>query len=136
MGKEEKKNPGGRPPKILNDEDWKKVNSFLQAQCEGSKIARYFGMSPDTLYDKVVEKYGEEYGISTFSAYADIKRGEGVELLRRKQFDKAMGGDSTMLIWLGKQILGQKDTKELTGNLNVTGFEKLMMEATAELDGE
>jgi hypothetical protein len=29
--------------------------------------------------------------------------------LRRKQFDVAMKGNTTMLIWLGKQILGQND---------------------------
>jgi hypothetical protein len=35
---------------------------------------------------------------------ADIK-----ESLRRKQLDIAKAGNVTMLIWLGKQILGQRD---------------------------
>jgi hypothetical protein len=29
--------------------------------------------------------------------------------LRKKQFNKAMAGDNTMLIWTGKQLLGQTD---------------------------
>jgi hypothetical protein len=33
--------------------------------------------------------------------------------LRRKQLEKAMGGDSTMLIWLGKNMLGQSDKSEV-----------------------
>ena len=34
---------------------------------------------------------------------------EKVEL-RKKQWEKAMDGDVRMLIWLGKQHLGQKDS--------------------------
>ena len=32
--------------------------------------------------------------------------------LRRMQFEKAQTGNTTMLIWLGKQMLGQKDKIE------------------------
>lgn len=34
--------------------------------------------------------------------------------LRRAQFQKAMEGNPTMLIWLGKQFLNQKDRHEFT----------------------
>ena len=34
--------------------------------------------------------------------------------IRRKQFERAMAGSDTMLIWLGKQMLGQRD-KQPTG---------------------
>lgn len=34
----------------------------------------------------------------------------GKRSLRRKQFEKAMEGSDRMLIWLGKQMLGQKET--------------------------
>ncbi len=47
-----------------------------------------------------------------FVAYADKKRGEGKQLLRRMQFDKAMSGNVVMLIWLGKQYLGLSDKAE------------------------
>lgn len=35
--------------------------------------------------------------------------------LRRKQFEMAMKGNPTMLVWLGKQWLDQKDKQEHTG---------------------
>lgn len=35
--------------------------------------------------------------------------------LRRKQVELALRGDRTMLIWLGKQLLGQSDKTQLTG---------------------
>ena len=36
--------------------------------------------------------------------------------IRRKQFEKALAGngDTTMLIWLGKQYLGQRDRQDLS----------------------
>jgi hypothetical protein len=38
--------------------------------------------------------------------------------IRRKQFEKALAGngDTTMLIWLGKQLLGQRDKHEVETN--------------------
>lgn len=35
--------------------------------------------------------------------------------LRRKQWELAMNGNATMLIWLGKQMLGQSDKQEISG---------------------
>ena len=36
--------------------------------------------------------------------------------IRRKQFERAMAGSDTMLIWLGKQMLGQRDRHEVETN--------------------
>lgn len=49
-----------------------------------------------------------------------IKKGrdKGKMSLKRKQWEVAMGGNVSMLIWLGKQILGQTDRNEITGNLD------------------
>lgn len=105
------KNPSGRPTALI---DWKVVDQYLQAQCDGATIARILGIYPDTLYDAIVKKYSKMYGITTFSAYQQIKRREGLELLKRKQFDSAMSGNTTMQIWLGKQLLGQRDQIEQT----------------------
>jgi hypothetical protein len=97
----------GRPKAII---DWRKVDEYLNAQCDGSKIAGLLGIHPDTLYKAIENKYK-----MTFSAYSAIKKGEGKELLRAKQFSVAMEGDKTMLVWLGKQYLNQSDKQELTG---------------------
>ena len=37
--------------------------------------------------------------------------------LRKKQVELALGGNATMLIWLGKQLLGQTDKQELSGSV-------------------
>lgn len=89
--------------------DWEKVDKYLQAQCEGTGIAGVLGIHPDTLYKACEKKYK-----MCFSAYAAIKKSEGKELLRAKQFSVAMAGDKTMLVWLGKQYLNQSDKTEST----------------------
>jgi len=33
--------------------------------------------------------------------------------LRRTMWQRAMRGDTRMLIWLGRQVLGQRDTQEI-----------------------
>lgn len=101
----------GRPKATI---DWVKVDSYLEAQCDGASIARLLGFHPDTLY-----KACEREHKTLFTAYAEQKKASGKELLRRKQFDTAMGGDKTMLIWLGKQYLGQADKTESSGELRI-----------------
>lgn len=49
-------------------------------------------------------------------AYKDeLSRGreQGKTRLRQKQMEVALSGNTTMLIWLGKQILGQTDKQEI-----------------------
>ena len=49
-------------------------------------------------------------------------RGQGEGSLLKTQYDIAKEGDKTMLIWLGKQRLGQRDKQEVDQNstVNVT----------------
>ena len=89
--------------------DWKKVNSLLEADCEGTEIAAYLGIVPDTLYRRCQEdnKIG-------FADYLREKKAKGNSLLKVKQFESAISDKSVpMQIWLGKQRLGQKDKHEL-----------------------
>ena len=95
------------------------VDNFLKAQCDGVGIASYFGISPDTLYRLTKERYN-----IGFDDYRRQKQSEGCELLRAKQFQSAMAGDKTMLVWLGKQYLHQRDKSDLT-----TDGEKLQSSA-------
>lgn len=88
--------------------DWEKVDKYLQAQCDGVGIASLLGVCPDTLYLKCQKD--KKMG---FSEYSAIKRSEGKELLRAKQFQVAMTGDKTMLVWLGKQHLNQTDRRNI-----------------------
>lgn len=88
--------------------DWKVVDFYLQAQCDGVGIAAILGIHPDTLYLACKREFK-----MAFSAYASQKKAMGRELLRSKQFKKAYVDDNTtMQIWLGKQYLGQSDKAE------------------------
>ena len=54
-----------------------------------------------------------------FSSYLAEKRAHGNSLLRAKQYEIAMSGDKTMLVWLGKNRLEQSDKieKKLSGEI-------------------
>jgi hypothetical protein len=91
--------------------DWKKVDELLMAGCYGTEIAGYIGMHPETFYDRVLKKHG-----IGFTEYMQQKKSKGDSLLRAHQYAKALGlttqGDNTLLIWLGKNRLGQKENHE------------------------
>lgn len=92
--------------RLKSNIDWKKVDTLLKAQCDGTEIAAMLGLKcADTLYRHVKETFKMD-----FVAYSQQKRAEGRTLLKVAQFDKALTEKSqTMQIWLGKQYLGQKD---------------------------
>ncbi|AXC09689.1 hypothetical protein ACPOL_0306 [Acidisarcina polymorpha] len=48
-----------------------------------------------------------------FMREMEIGRAERNTSLRRRQVELALAGNVTMLIWLGKQYLGQKDKQEV-----------------------
>ena len=93
--------------------DWTKVDFYLRAHCDGVGIAGILGIHPDTLYLACQAEF--KMG---FSEYSQQKKSEGKEILRGKQFQLAVEGDKTMLVWLGKQYLGQKDKRDVTSNDN------------------
>jgi len=95
------KRPMGCPSKEI---DWKRVDELLIAGCPGSKIADAIGIHPDTLYIRCTTEKG-----MIFSAYAQQKRPIGDSLLHEAQFKKALEGDNTMLVWLGKVRLNQDE---------------------------
>ena len=106
-GKETHKGKMGRPEIEI---DWSAVDKLLQIQCTGKEIASLLNMSYNTLERKCKKDHKR-----TFEDYSQEKRAAGLPSLRRRQWTKAMDGDSTMLIWLGKQYLEQNDKKELSG---------------------
>lgn len=98
----------GRPGKPV---DWDKVDDLLTAGCLGTEVASFFDMHPQTFYNKVIEKYS-----MSFTEYSTKKKQNGEAILRTHQYAKALGitkeGDNTLLIWLGKQRLNQRETPE------------------------
>ena len=53
-------------------------------------------------------------GFGGFTDYFEQKSSFGKASLRRRQYKLAEEGNPTMLIWLGKQWLGQSEKKEIT----------------------
>lgn len=102
----EVKRPTGRPRAEI---DWKVVDDWLECGCTGTEVAARLGICADALYNRVEEEFK-----TTFSAYSQQKKQSGEILLKKAQFDKAIGrteiGDNTLLIWLGKVRLDQRET--------------------------
>lgn len=101
------------------DIDWKKVDDLLIAGCMGTGIAAYIGISPETLYDRCLIDKGK-----LFSRYSQEKKEKGDEILRAHQYAKAIGltdkGDNTLLIWLGKTRLKQREVIEEKSDVTVS----------------
>lgn len=92
-------NKGGRPRKKI---DYKTVEKLCALQCTGAEIASFLGVH----YSTLIEHIQRDYGMS-FPEYFELKSGAGRVSLRRRQWQAAQEGNSAMLIWLGKQYLGQ-----------------------------
>jgi hypothetical protein len=105
----------GRPEKPI---DWDRVNELLEAGCTGTEIAPHFDIHYTNFYDRVEKKYG-----ISFTDYASKMRQKGDSLLREKQYKKALKGENALLIWLGKNRLGQKDQPEQE-NFKIEDLEK------------
>lgn len=78
--------------------DYELVEKLATSWCTQEEIASILGCHVKTLQRD--EKFSTIY-----------KRGldQGKASLRREQWKAAKGGNATMLIWLGKQYLGQRD---------------------------
>ena len=101
-----KKNLGGRPTKY-DKIDKNQFENMCQIQCTKDEICAIFEINEQTL-----TKWCEEtYNMSFCDIYKSKSSG-GKMSLRRQQFAKAEEGNTTMLIWLGKQYLGQTDKIE------------------------
>jgi|LSQX01.3.fsa_nt_gb hypothetical protein len=99
------KNKGGRPKKEI---DFDMVDNLLGIMCTGEEVADILGVDYDTLNARIKEQF--KVG---FSDYIREKQSKGKASLRRRQYLTAVEeGNPTMLIWLGKQYLGQKDKQE------------------------
>lgn len=97
---EENEFKGKRRPK-LKDIDRELVWNLACMQCTLREIADVVGVS----HTMIANNFGDL-----------IEKGKSVgkKSLRRAQWDKALHGDTRMMIHLGKNYLGQKDNPEAT----------------------
>lgn len=108
--------------------DWETVSKLCGLHCTGEEIAGFLEVSYDTL-----ERACKRENKLSFAEYYGQKSAQGNISLRRKQHEVAMAGNPRMLIWLGKQYLGQTDKQEmdLNGQLGIEA--KTMAEIIQDL---
>jgi len=84
----------GRDKKVVPPRD---VERLAQMGCKDSEIADWFGVDENTLrYNFSVELLKGKLALN--------------QSLRQAQIRLALSGNATMLIWLGKNILGQSES--------------------------
>lgn len=98
----------GRPKVKI---DWEQFDKLCYLQCTIAEIAHFFDCSHDTI-ERAVKREKK----MTFASYYSIKKEGGRIAVRRKQYQIMESGNVAMAIWLGKQILGQRDKQEISGN--------------------
>lgn len=107
-----------RPRKVMNDSDWEKLVNMIRIQCTQEEVCGIFGMDHKTL-DRIIKERGE----GGFSHLYKKHQDEGKASLRRAQWKAAQEGNATMLVWLGKQVLGQRDKSDVSANVQVSSVE-------------
>lgn len=98
------KHAGGRPRKII---DLKQVAKLAKICCTVEEIANILDLSKSTL------DHNEEF-LQVYKKNID----NGKMSLRRAQMELALKGNATMQIWLGKQLLGQREPQNIEVNMN------------------
>lgn len=93
-----------RPKIDISKSDFEKLCAIW---CTLRECAGYFGCSEDT-----IERWCKRTYKLGFADIYEQKAATGTVSIRRKQFELAQKGNVALLIWLGKQKLGQRDQPE------------------------
>ncbi len=112
----------GRKPVEIDFEQLEKLSVL---HCTDEEIAAYFNCTVRTIENRRKQP--------DFREVMERGRAKGCISLRRIQMKLAEGGNAAMAIWLGKQLLGQRDVTpvELTGPNG--GAVKFSLEAIDEI---
>ena len=82
------------------------LTNIMRLHCTHEDLASYFNVSVNTIRNRLKDdpefQQAYEHGL-----------GHGRLSLRRMQFKAAEEGNPSMLIWLGKQMLDQRDKTEV-----------------------
>jgi hypothetical protein len=113
----------GRPRIEISDEDFAKIVSLAEINATQDEICAIWRISEDTLDRRLKER-----GYLNFADFYREHGAKGKISLRRLQFKAAEEGNVPMLIWLGKNLLGQSDKQTVTSTHQVTSFEVVASE--------
>ncbi len=93
----------GRPRTEIDLDELRKL---MALNCTMAEIAAFFGCNKKTIERRMNED-------DEFAEIIDHGRADGMLSVRRKQFQIMESGNPTMAIWLGKQLLGQRDSFDM-----------------------
>ena len=110
----EEKHAGGRPPIAIDLDELEKLCGL---QCTQRDLAGWFNVHLHTIENRVKDdtEYDHHGVFMTFAEIMERGYAKGRVSLRRRQMENADKGNATMQIWLGKQLLGQRDIVEHSG---------------------
>jgi hypothetical protein len=101
----------GRP---VREFDLGEVEKLGMLGATAAEMAAWFGCGTRTVERRMAKLEGD------FRRAYDTGFGRLKISLRRKQIESAKAGNTTMLIWLGKQLLDQADKREIVQEATVT----------------
>lgn len=84
---------------------WKTVEALVQAGCDQSEIAQILNVSADTLQRASMR----DFGVIFSDRFKHLYASQITLRLKTKMLEKALGGDTTMLIWCSKNLMGWSD---------------------------
>ena len=87
-----------------------KVEQLARYGCTNTEIAQFYGCD-----ESLIRK--------SYSEFLTKGRAEGKTNLRKWQYNVAKKGNVTMLIWRGKQVLGQSENPMVMEDELVEGFD-------------
>ena len=120
-------------PRPLKEIDAKQFEKLCGLQCTKLEICGWFDITDKTLENWCKRTYGKG-----FSETFEEKRASGKISLRRAQYELALKGNATMLIWLGRNYLGQSEDVTVKANvaLDDDGLSKSLREMAEELESD
>ena len=120
-------------PRPLKEIDAKQFEKLCGLQCTKLEICGWFDITDKTLESWCKRTYGKG-----FSETFEEKRAAGKISLRRAQYELALKGNATMLIWLGRNYLGQSEDVTVKANvaLDDDGLSKSLKELGKELESD
>lgn len=101
--------PGEKRGRKAVQIDWTAVANLAHINCTLEEVAAFLGLDETTIERAAWRDHG-----CNFAAWYEPKRQFHKISLRRAQMKMAQR-NATMAIWLGKQVLGQKDKQEVSG---------------------
>jgi len=117
----------GRPRTQIN---WEEFDKLCTLHCTLSEIAAWFKCDEKTIETACLREKKQ-----TFSDYYKSASATGKMSLRRWQMKAAEKGNPAMLIWMGKQLLGQKDKSTVEHEFSNLSDADLISRATSALGG-